>query len=150
MYVQIFLRLNMIVLLLLLIRTAIGNRLRKKFVYGLWIIVPVFLLSFPFVRVPQLFHWNISLGQIMQTEEKEDPAREEAETPLLMETDTQVAEGTPDNFPLEVSAEAKQPEVKHPEEMQENLYVPQTQVQPAGDVQTPDKGVNLLLVVKVL
>ena len=76
MYLQIFLRLNLIVLFLLLIRKMIGKRLRKKFVYGLWIVVPVFLLSFPFVRVPQLFHWEMNLGNLIQIEKIETTPQE--------------------------------------------------------------------------
>ena len=70
MYLQILLRLNLIVLFLLLIRKVIGKRLRKKFVYGLWIVVPVFLLSFPFVRLPRFFQWEMSMGDLFHAEEK--------------------------------------------------------------------------------
>ena len=86
MYVQSLFRLNLIVLFLLLIRKLIGSRLRKKFIYGLWIVVPVFLLSFPFVKLPQLFHLNLHMnlqfGQLQMKEGK--VVSEEAEDAVVI------------------------------------------------------------------
>ena len=106
MYVQILLRLNLIILFLLLIRKLIGNKLRKKFVYGLWIVVPVFLLSFPFVRLPRFFQWEMNLGNLLQVEEKEAlPQEMSVDTTGRMRSDIQEMQGMAYSNTMDLSAE---------------------------------------------
>ena len=116
MYLQILLRLNLIIVFLLLIRKIVGNKLRKKFVYGLWILVPVFLLSFPFVRVPQLFHWEMNIGKIFQLKEKEVSSQGVKEnTDFLVGSDIiEAKEKTDEEFVTPIAAK------EMPEPMQKN------------------------------
>ena len=43
---------NVIALLILIIRRCLRKYLSKRFVYGMWILIPLFMLIFPFVKVP--------------------------------------------------------------------------------------------------
>lgn len=43
---------NVIALIILIIRRFLGKYLSKRFVYGMWILIPLFMLVFPFVKVP--------------------------------------------------------------------------------------------------
>jgi len=43
---------NMIALIILLIRRLLRKYLSKRFAYAMWILIPMFMLIFPFVKVP--------------------------------------------------------------------------------------------------
>ncbi len=66
-YVHSLLGLNLITVFLLLMRKLVGDRLNKKFVYGLWLVVPIFLLTFPFISSPLHFNWNTGITSAYST-----------------------------------------------------------------------------------
>ena len=49
-YVHSLMGLSLISLFILIIRKLFANKLSKRFIYGLWLAVPVFLITLPFIR----------------------------------------------------------------------------------------------------
>ncbi len=43
---------NIIALIILVLRVVLGKHLSKRFIYRMWLLVPLFLVLFPFVKVP--------------------------------------------------------------------------------------------------
>lgn len=51
-YVKCLVGVTLIAAIILLIRTFLGKKLSKRFSYGMWIAIPVFLLLVPLIRIP--------------------------------------------------------------------------------------------------
>lgn len=51
-YIKCLVGITLISTIILLIRTFLGKKLSKRFTYGMWIAIPVFLLLVPWVRIP--------------------------------------------------------------------------------------------------
>ena len=60
-YVHSLIGLSLISLFILIIRKLFANKLSKRFIYGLWLAVPVFLITLPFIRLPQSLSSNFSI-----------------------------------------------------------------------------------------
>jgi len=67
-YIRCLIGLNLIVIFILLIRKTIGSKLQKKFIYGLWIMVPLFLMIFPFIKLPRNIGLLPDLADIIRME----------------------------------------------------------------------------------
>ena len=51
-YIKCLVGVTLISAIILLIRTILGKKLSKRFTYGMWLAIPVFLLLVPWVRIP--------------------------------------------------------------------------------------------------
>ena len=51
-YIKCLVGVSLISLIILLIRFFLGKKLSKRFTYGMWLAIPVFLLLVPWVRIP--------------------------------------------------------------------------------------------------
>ena len=51
-YIKCLVGVTLISTIILLIRTILGKKLSKRFTYGMWLAIPVFLLLVPWVRIP--------------------------------------------------------------------------------------------------
>lgn len=51
-YIKCLVGVSLIAIIILLIRFFLGKKLSKRFIYGMWIAIPVFLLLVPWVRIP--------------------------------------------------------------------------------------------------
>ena len=51
-YIKCLVGVSLISVIILLIRFFLGKKLSKRFTYGMWVAIPLFLLLVPFVRIP--------------------------------------------------------------------------------------------------
>ena len=51
-YIKCLMGVSLISLIILLIRSFLGKKLSKRFTYGMWLAIPVFLLLVPWIRIP--------------------------------------------------------------------------------------------------
>ncbi len=51
-YIKCLVGVTLISTIILLIRTFLGKKLSKRFAYGMWLAIPIFLLLVPWVRIP--------------------------------------------------------------------------------------------------